>query len=93
MTTGSLLLGLHHLVRRRNHVVSHHLAHCGVSGSFFSPEPAPQPAEQDHPRPHQVVSLESFNFSFVTALWILEVSSLGWNSAFPVHPATPHLPH
>lgn len=37
-----------------NHVVPHHLSHCGVSGSFCSHQPSSQPAQQDHPRSHQV---------------------------------------
>lgn len=55
MVTGRpLLFGLHRLVRCRDRFVPHHLAHSGVSGSFIGHEPASQPAEQDHPCPHQV---------------------------------------
>lgn len=59
VTTGRpLLFGLHRLVRRRDCPVSHHLTHCGVLGSLVGHEPAPQPAEQDHSRPHQVAALK-----------------------------------
>lgn len=55
MVTGRpLLFGLHRPVRCRDRFVPHHLAHSGVSGSFIGHEPASQPAEQDHPCPHQV---------------------------------------
>ncbi|CAF95602.1 unnamed protein product [Tetraodon nigroviridis] len=58
VTTGQpLLRGLHHLVRCGNRAVPHHLADGGVPGSVLGHQPAPQPAEQDHSRPHQVVLL------------------------------------
>lgn len=75
MVTGRpLLFGLHRLVRRGDRFVPHHLAHSGVPGSFFSHEPASQPAEQDHPCPHQVAppSLREIHILLLLSFQILE---------------------
>lgn len=75
MVTGRpLLFGLHRLVRCRDRFVPHHLAHSGVSGSFLGHEPASQPAEQDHPCPHQVAlpNLREIHILLLLIFQILE---------------------
>lgn len=89
MVTGRpLLFGLHRLVRCRDRFVPHHLAHSGVSGPFFGHEPASQPAEQDHPCPHQVAlpSLREIHILLLLTYQILEQrQSIGHlTSCFPL---------